>query len=48
MRTVPFKGTPLSGRPTLIWCLACCVIVLTASAAAQDRKLEIRESWLKR
>jgi hypothetical protein len=42
MRTVPFKRTPLVVRRTLIWCLACGVNVLIASAAAaQEGKLEI-------
>src|SRR5881296_1296826 len=42
MRSVPFKRTPLIGRRTLIWCLACCVNVLMApAAAAQDGRFEI-------
>ena len=42
MRTVPFNRTPLVAQRTLIWCLACCVNVLFApAAAAQDRRLEI-------
>ena len=34
MRTVPFNRTPLVAQRTLIWCLACCVSVLRAPAAA--------------
>jgi hypothetical protein len=42
MRTVLFKRTPLIVRRTLIWCLACCVNVLMApAAAAQDGRLEV-------
>jgi Peptidase M61 N-terminal domain len=43
MRTVPFNRTPLVAQRTqiLIWCLACCVNVLMApAAAAQDGRLE--------
>ena len=42
MRTVPFNCTPLVAQRTLIWCLACCVNVLLApAAAAQGGRLEI-------
>src|SRR5215213_8552271 len=42
MRTVPFNRNPLVAQRTLIWCLACCVNVLLApAAAAQGGQLEI-------
>ena len=42
MRTVPLKRTPLIGRSMPIWCLACCLNVLLApAAAAQGGRLEI-------
>jgi hypothetical protein len=42
MRAVPFNRTSLVAPRTLIWCLACCVNVLLApAAAAQGGRLEI-------
>ena len=42
MRTVLFNRTPLLAQRTLIWCLACCVNVLLApAAAAQGGRLDI-------
>ena len=42
MLTFALKRTPVLGRWTLMWCLACCVNVLLApAAAAQGGRLEI-------